>query len=129
MIGDQYGEARVRSRAFVVLRWKAPLADEVYRHGYLCGAWLPAITAAAATQTIRNKLCLVKTWPADHSGSSLRRPRANGALAFASRIAGHQPAVDRNDRAGEVRGRRQAQAQRHVRDLFRKTVAAERRAA
>src|SRR4051812_15916052 len=43
----------------------------------------------------------------------------------ALRVARHQPAVDRDHRAGEEGGRRQAQAQRHVRDLFGVTVAAE----
>src|ERR1700744_3058544 len=43
-----------------------------------------------------------------------------------SGIAGHQAAIDRNDGAGQERGRRQAQAQRHVGDFFRVAVAAER---
>src|SRR5712672_312931 len=43
-----------------------------------------------------------------------------------SRIPCHQAAVDRDDRPGEERRRGQAQAQRHVRDLFGIAVAAER---
>src|SRR6266480_384274 len=52
-----------------------------------------------------------------------------GGTASASSIPRHQPAIDRNHRPGQVRGRRQAQAQRHMRDLFRIAVAAERGAA
>src|SRR5713226_7152987 len=43
-----------------------------------------------------------------------------------SRIPRHQAAVDRDDRPGQERRRGQAQAQRHVRDLFGIAVAAER---
>ncbi|GCC47370.1 hypothetical protein chiPu_0031449, partial [Chiloscyllium punctatum] len=46
-----------------------------------------------------------------------------------SGIPRHQPAVDRNHRTGQERCRGQAQAQRHVRDLFRIAVARQRSAA
>ena len=53
----------------------------------------------------------------------------SAASGESSRIPGHQSAVDRDHSPGQERGGRQAQAQRHVGDLFRIAVAAERGAA
>src|SRR4030081_730427 len=47
-------------------------------------------------------------------------------LAVPSRIPRHQAAIHRDDRAGQERGRGQAQAQRHMGDLLGIAVAAKR---
>ena len=44
-------------------------------------------------------------------------------LVNGSGVARHQPSIDGNGRAGDVGRGRQAQAQRHVRHLFRLAVA------
>src|SRR5437763_6082261 len=49
----------------------------------------------------------------------------NAGRAWLSRVAGHQAAIDRDHHAGEEGGCRQAQAQRHVRDLLGIAIAAE----
>src|SRR5262245_25057685 len=56
-------------------------------------------------------------------------PDIRQALRLALRIPRHQPAIDRNDCAGQERRRGQAQAQRHMRDLLGIAIAAERGAA
>src|SRR6185437_11633516 len=76
----------------------------------------------AASQYSFSALC----WAKSYSGKARCQ---HGAWAFRSCISRHQPAIDRDHRAGQERGRGQAQAQRHMGDLFRRAVAAERGAA
>src|SRR6266702_6965949 len=49
----------------------------------------------------------------------------NAGRAWLSRVARHQAAVDGDHRAGEEGGRRQAQAERHMRDFLGIAIAAE----
>src|SRR5580693_3264519 len=69
--------------------------------------------------------CRPWLWHELPQAGCFRRLRPATTRIVPSRISGHQPAVDRDHGAGQERGRRKAQAQRHVGDLFRVPVAAE----
>ena len=77
----------------------------------------------------RTRSTIAQTNPAPDQQRARRRQRAAPRPGNASRIPRHQAAVHRDDRAGQERRGRQAQAECHVRDLLRVAVAAERGAA